>query len=256
MMDYEVIIPSYSFFSGNIGRFVGINRVMDLFWERREWKKPVFVAVRECSSFIYSRIKQEGVNMKVAKADFIYWQREMRHFGYALGIDTIRWTSIDKEMRDLADWQIFKKVGPQGLPDDVDFLYRYIDPLSIAGLPPNRFMVLTENASIGWGISACPPYHKEEGIDIIKELGIKMEYGEEILESTIQKIGDEEHENIIRLYDDMKSMRKVSKLVHRSSETVHNHIHQHNNNIINNGKCEICARVNSDLADVELYIGR
>ena len=256
MMDYEVIIPSYSFFTGNIGRFSGINKVMSLFWDRKEWTKPVYVAVREASSFIYSRIKQEGVNMKIAKSDFIFWQREMRHFGYALGIDTIRWTSIDKEMRDLADWQIFKKVGPQGLPDDISFLYRYVDPMSMAGLPPNRFMVLTENASIGWGMSACPPYHKEEGIDIIKELGITFEYGEEVLESTMQKIGDDEHSKIITLYNDKKSMRAVSKLVHRSSESVHNHIHQHNKAIMDIGKCDICARVNSDLADVELYIGR
>jgi len=254
ILDYEVVIPSYSFFSGNAGRFVGINKLMELFWERRKWKKPIFVGVREASSFIYSRVKQEGVNMKLAKADFIFWQREMRHFGYSLGIDTIRWTSIDKEMRDLADWLVIKKVGSQGIPEDIDFLYRYIDPMSMAGLPPNQFMLLTENASIAWGKSEYPEFHKEEGVDLLEELGIEITYGEDIEESSVQRIGDEEHEKIIRLYNEGNGMTKISKLIHRSSARVHNHIHQHNKGVIEDGYCSKCRRIRSDLADVELYI--
>ena len=255
MMDYEVVIPSYSFFTGSMGRFVGINSIVELFWERRKWKDPIYVSVREASSFIYSRIKQEGgsQNMKMAKADFIFWQREMRHFGYSLGIDTIRWTSIDKEMRDLADWLIIKKVGHQGIPDDIDFLYRYIQPMSMAALPPGNFMVLTDNAAIGHGWSECPVFHKEEGVDLLEELGIKITRGEEISESTVQKIGDDEHEKIIRLYNERNSMNKISKMVHRSSQRVHAHIHKHNDSVLNDGKCPICSRVNSDLVDVELY---
>ena len=254
ILDYEVVIPSFSFFSGNAGRFVGINKLMTLFWERRKWKKPIFVGVREASSFIYSRVKQEGVNMKMAKADFIFWQREMRHFGYSLGIDTIRWTSIDKEMRDLADWLVIKKVGPQGIPDDLDFLYRYVDPMSMAGLPPDKFMLLTENASIAWGQADYPVFHKEEGVDLLEELGIQITHGEEIEESSIQRIGDEEHEKIIRLYNDGKSMNAVTKLVHRSKERVHSHIHQHNKDVLENGVCDKCGRIRSDLANVEVYI--
>ena len=254
ILDYEVVIPSFSFFSGNAGRFVGINKLMTLFWERRKWKKPIFVGVREASSFIYSRVKQEGVNMKMAKADFIFWQREMRHFGYSLGIDTIRWTSIDKEMRDLADWLVIKKVGPQGIPDDLDFLYRYVDPMSMAGLPPDKFMLLTENASIAWGQADYPVFHKEEGVDLLEELGIQITHGEEIEESSIQRIGDEEHEKIIRLYNEGKSMNAVTKLVHRSKERVHSHIHQHNKDVLENGVCDKCGRIRSDLANVEVYI--
>ena len=192
--------------------------------------------------------------MKMAKSDFIFWQREMRHFGYSLGIDTIRWTSIDKEMRDLADWLVIKKVGPQGIPDDLDFLYRYIDPMSMAGLPPDKFMLLTENASIAWGQSDYPEFHKEEGVDLLEELGIEISYGEEIEESSVQRIGDEEHEKIIRLYSEENSMSKISKQIHRSAARVHDHIHKHNKAVMENGFCGKCRRVRSDLADVELYI--
>ncbi len=254
--EYECIIPSYSFYSGNAGRFVGISKFLDCLWERREWTKPMYICVREASSFLYSRIKQEKFNMKGAKADFIYWQREMRHFGYALGIDSIRYFSIDKEMRDNADWQIFKKIGGQGLPQDMRFLYRYIDPFSLASLPINRFVAYTDNACIGIGTSECPVYHKEEGVDITKELGIMITYGEEVTESTAQRIGDEEHANIIRKYTELKTMRKVSEKVHRSLDRIRSHLHQHNKEIILHGKCQKCSAARSDLADTEIQIGR
>jgi len=252
MMQYEVSIPSYSFFTSDLSRFVGISQIMKLFWDRKEWKSPVYVTVREASSFIYSRIKQDNMNMKNAKADFIFWQREMRHFGYALGIDTIRWTSIDKEMRDLADYQIIKKVGGQGLPDDISFLYKYIDPMSMARLRPDKFLIFTDNASIGLGYSDYPEFHKEEGVDIVKELGITFEYSEEPEESTVQKVGDSEHAIIIKLYQSGLSMKNVSlhKDVKRSDATVHKHISDHDKEVEENGLCHRCKRANSDLYDV------
>lgn len=253
MMDYEAVIPSFSFFVGNTGRFTGINKVMELFWKRRSWKRPIFVTVREASSFIYSRIKQEGggLSMKMAKADFIFWQREMRHFGYALGIDTIRWHSIDKEMRDLADWMIIKKVGHQGLPRDIRFLYNYCDPFDMAGLPPNKFLVLTENASIGWGESEYPQFHKEEGVDLLEELGIQIEYGEPIDEGDVNRLGDSEHEKIIRLYIETpnQGMKKLGKRLIRSSYTIQTHIKKHNNSVEKNGFCARCKRIDSAYAD-------
>ena len=254
MNDYEVVIPSYSFFTSDKSRFLGINHIMKTLWDRREWKKPVYVCVREASSFIYSRIKQEGTNMKLAKADFIFWQREMRHFGYSLGIDTIRWTSIDKEMRDLADWLIFKKVGAQGLPYDLKWLYKWVNPMSMARCPPHRFLVLTDNASIGFGISECPTFHKEEGVDLLKELDITFEYGEEIEDSSMQQVGDQEHAKIIKLYHSGLSMENVSKNkdIKRSTATVMRHINKHDEAVQEYGTCPQCKRVSSDLLDIQV----
>lgn len=256
MMGYEITIPSHSFFSSMSGKFVGIEKVLNSLWDRRSWEKPIYIAVREASSFLYSRIKQQGVNMKMAKHDFIYWQREMRHFGFALGIDSIRWTSVDKEMRDLADHLIIKKVGAQGLPADIRWLYKYADPLSMSRLPPHMALLLTDNASIGYLWSQCPVFHKEEGVDLLKELGITIEAGDEIEESSFQKVGDEEHAKIVRLYNERKSMGTISGIMHRSKSTVKAHIHQHNKAIEKNRVCPQCSRVKSDLAKVELHISR
>jgi len=255
--DYEVVIPSYSFFSGNTGRFVGINKLINIFWQRRTWKKPIYVAVREASSFLYSRVKQEGggLNMKAAKADFLYWQREMRHFGYALGIDTIRWTSIDKEMRDNADCQIIKKVGSQGLPSDISFLYKYISPRSMAGLPPDSFMLIADNASIAIGKSEYPEFHKEEGVDLLAELGITMEYGEEMVLDNTHKIGDETHVKLIALYATGDyNMGQVAKQISRSKFSVSSHVNRHNIAVKDDGVCPICNRARGDNSDIEIKI--
>lgn len=258
MLEYEAIIPSYSFFINESGRFLGIETILKSFWRRREWKKPIFVTVREASSFIYSRVKQQGVNMKMAKADFIFWQREMRHFGYALGIDTIRWHSVDKEMRDLADHLIIKKLGYQGLPKDIDFLYRYSGPWGIAGCPPDRFLLLTESGAIGHGQSELPVFHKEEGIDLLKELGIEIEYGEPIELGRGMNLGDKEHDGIIKAYyaTGCTSMMEASKATMRSKATVSIHIGKHNKDVKELGKCPRCNRVNSEFADVIIPIGR
>ncbi len=251
MLEYEVVIPSYSFFTQGAGRFAGINKIIDLCWDRRKWKKPVYIAIREASSFLYSRIKQEGggMNMKAAKANFIFWQREMRHFGYALGIDTIRWTSVDKEMRDLADCQIIKKVGSQGLPRDISFLYNYISPRSMAGLPPSHFMLIAENSAIGLGRSACPKFHKEEGVDLLEELGITIEYGTPLIETTSQRIGDEEHVKIISLYSNGKAYQEIAKTLKRSKSSISDHIIKHNVAVEEKALCPICERARADNAD-------
>lgn len=84
-----------------------------------------FLMVREASNFIYARV-QISKFQHVAKADFLYLLREGRHMGLGIGVDTIRWTSIDKEVRDVSDYTYIKRVGTQGLPHDLRFVYSWM----------------------------------------------------------------------------------------------------------------------------------
>jgi len=253
MNEYEVALTCDSFYVNQMDRFKSIEKIIDNFWDRLAWKLPICVIVREASSFIYSRIKQ-GARQQEAKADFIYWQREMRHFGYTLFIDTIRWTSVDKEMRDLADYLIIKKLGPQGLPYDIKWLYKFVNPLAMAALPPQFFLLLTESAAIGFGMSQLPVFHKEEGVNLLAELDIKITMGEMLEEGSLRRVGDLEHAEIIREYNELKSIRKVQKKIRRSTQTIHRHIREHNRNVLHSGTCPKCKRTKSDLVDVELFI--
>lgn len=186
--------------------------------------------------------------MKEAKADFIYFQREMRHFGYATYVDTIRWTSIDKEMRDLADYIIIKKVGHQGFPRDLRFLYKYYEPNSVARMRPEKFVILTDNAAIGTGTFGLPKFHKEEGVDLLRELGMDVEKGTKPEESSLQKVGDREHGTIVLEYHKGKTMAQVSELTKRSTWTVSHHVKTHNKMVRQMGYCAQCQRAGAECA--------
>lgn len=254
LLSKNLIITTDSLYSSQKSKFEGVNGLTDLFWGRREYdpEKPVAVIMRELSDFIYSRIVQDGMNIKEAKADFIVFQRQLRHFGYSPYMDTIRWTSVDKEIRDLADYLVIKKVGSQGLPHDIQYLYGYINPLRLAALPPNKFMIVTESASIGKGIFEKPAFHKEEGVDLLRELGIKLTYGEEPEVSSTQRVGDREHAEIIKLYQQGFAMSEVATKTGRSDYTVSTHVRKHDGNIEKHGICDSCTRGGCDLAKTKV----
>ncbi len=122
IQSHRVILSSSPFYGSLDEEFRALNRVIyDVLYHRTTWARAWFLMVREASNFIYSRIKITK-NQQIAKADFIYLLREARHMGYAVGVDTIRWTSIDKEIRDVSDYLFIKRVGIQGLPRDISGL--------------------------------------------------------------------------------------------------------------------------------------
>ncbi len=59
--------------------------------------------------------------------------------GYGVGVDTIRWTSIDREVRDVADFIMIERVGTKGLPYDLRLVYSYIRPSALMNPPPGLF---------------------------------------------------------------------------------------------------------------------
>jgi len=248
ILSHELTTTCNAFYSSQDQRFIGVGAIIDRLWLRDGYNSFIDILIREASSFLYSRMKIEGANMKEAKADFIFMQREMRHLGYSMKIDTIRWTSIDKEMRDLADYLVVKKTGRNSLPTDINYLYKYCSPIGFATMRPDRFVVQTDYP-IGLGYSGLPKFHKLGGESLMKELDLNPEYGEEIELSTAQQVGDMQHAEIIRLAHEGMSQGNIARKVGRSSATVNGHIQRrHNRQILNGGECEYCARVGSDLS--------
>lgn len=249
MSSYEIVIMVPSFYSTHNNYLASINQITKLFYKRFSFVNPAVILIREAANFTYSRISK-GSTDKLAKAEFIQFSREMRHFGYSIFLDTIRWTAVDKEMRDLADYVYLKDQGYIGLQADVKFLYTYINPRSLAGLPPHKFVILTRNASIGIGTSEYPNFHKEPGENLLVQFELYPEFGEELKPSSTQTVGDHEHERIIRLYcKESYTMRGISEQLHRSTQTVNAHIKKHNSAVISQGYCSICRRLQSDLAE-------
>ena len=237
--DYDVITSVHAFYANSNEEFVGLNKILGLLYRRTHWNYPWFLLVREAANFIYSRIKLTK-NQHIAKADFVYLLREARHMGYAVGVDTIRWTAVDVEIRDVSDYTFLKSVGRKGLPKDLRFIYRYINPYSMMRMKPSQFVLLTDSGSIGIGMSDYPPWHKEEKEDLVRKLGIEISYGDvpDYGNPRRNTVSDFEHKQIIEKYKELQSMAKVAKLFGRSTKTIKDHIDAHND-----GVCLRCARI-------------
>lgn len=247
---YRVILSVHAFFSNYNEEFWAMNEAIKRLWARTHWIKPWYVMIREASNFIYSRIKIVK-NQAVAKADFIYLMRELRHSGYSIGVDTVRWTSMDKEVRDLANYTFIKRVGIHGLPDDIHWLYKFIDPDSLMDLHPSCFVLVSSRGPIALGNFEDIPWHKREKEDILKILDLEPQYGE--LPDYLQpgysatKVGSTEHTQIVEKYLELKSMHKVAAEVKRSTGTIHTHIANHNREVRSQGSCSRCKRRNHSL---------
>lgn len=117
-------------------------------------------------------------------------------------------------------------------------------------LKPNQFVLLTRSGAIGYGVFPFHEWHKKEREDILAEVGLKVEHGEElempISKGTYQTVGDKEHAEIIRLYtEENLGITNIAEKLHRSSRTPHVHIRTHNLSVGRNGFCPSCKRVGS-----------
>lgn len=248
---YNIIISSSPFYHNIDREFTCAAKVTDLLYSRMHWRKIVYVICREASNFYYSRLKVSE-NQTFAKAQMVYLLRESRHMGLALGLDSLRFYSLDIDIRNLTDFLLLKAQGAQGLSKDLKWMYHFVDAATLRSLKPHQFVILTRNGSIGFGVFPEVPWHKKEKEDILKVLDIKVEYGEVLLEGlskgTFKTVGDKEHAEMIRLFfEESLSHHKIAQTMQRSPRTVWTHITKHNGNVKQMGYCPNCKRVGTPL---------
>lgn len=168
--------------------------------------------------------------------------------GLALGLDSLKYTSIDIDMRMLTDFQIIKSLGRFGLPDDLKWLYSFVRPEFIRKMGKGEFCIVTNSGAIGIGVFQPLSWHKQEREDILKAVDVKVEYGEapKLGEDrrTYKTIGDEEHAEIMALYlDSNQSMAKIEKQKGRSRSTIKAQIDEHMEAVARSGFCPKCQRI-------------
>ena len=247
---HEATVTCDAFHSSQPVKFMSIAKLSDLLYMRKTWRKGdiIYLLLRETMSLLYSRIAL-GEGEKEAKAALLTFLRELRHFGVSFGADSLRWTGIELELRDLADVTIFKQLGEKGLPKDKRYLYKYIQPKTFAHMRPHEFVGLSKTGAIFYGQSPLLKFHKEEGVDLLRELSIRVTHGEEIVETVQGKIGDREHEHLLRVYLEQESMENAARITGRGQITISRHVRYHNKQIVQTGRCERCARIGSDLTE-------
>lgn len=246
--NYDLIISSTPLYITPNQEFREVNRLLDLLYKRQSWTRLVYGITREAANLFYSRLRVSGDQLQ-AKAEAVYLIRESRHMGLALGLDSLKYTSIDIDMRMLTDFQIIKSLGRFGLPDDLKWLYSFIRPEFIRKMGKNEFVIITNSGAIGIGVFQPLLWHKQQGEHILKAVDVKVEYGEvpKLGEDrrTYKTIGDEEHAEIMALYlDEKQSMAKIEKLKRRSRSTIKAQIDEHDEAVTRSGFCPKCKRVN------------
>lgn len=242
---YDILISSSPLYSSPDEEFRQVDRLTNLVYGRLSWNKIVYMIVREASNLYYSRLKVSR-NQLIAKSEMIYLIREARHMGVAMGLDTLKFTSIDLDVRVVIDYLFLKSQGLLGLPSDLDWLYGYFNPPVVSNMPKPNFIVLTTNSSIGFGGFPEIPWHKQEKEHLLNVLDIRVEHGEALKEAqdkgTFLTISDKEHVKLIDDYALGDSMKTLSKKMSRSSGTISTHVHQHDYEVEQTGYCSRCSR--------------
>jgi hypothetical protein len=250
--DYDLLISSSPMYSSIDDEFVQVNTLTNILYQRRAWNKIIYVLCREASNLYYSRLRVSKSQVN-AKAEMIYLIREARHMGMAMGLDTLKYTSIDLDIRAVTDYIVFKAQGILGFPSDLTWLYGYFQPSFVRNMKPEEFVILSRKGSLGVGLFPEVKWHKKEKENIVKKVGLKITSGDELYYSedllTHKTVGDFEHVRMVELYHvglDGKGMGtlKVSNHpdVQRSSSTVRDHLMRHDEAVGRTGFCAVCRR--------------
>jgi len=243
---HDIVISSSPLYSSPDDEFFHCNKIIDLLYKRLSYKHLIYMIVRESANLYYSRLRISR-NQLSAKAESTYLIREARHCGIAIGLDTLKYTSVDIDIRSVLDYLFLKSQGVLGFPSDMQWLYGYFAPHIVRNMPPQYFCIVTRKGALGLGMFPEVSWHKREKENILRAVGVKVEHGERIdygeSRGAYKTIGDEEHIQIIDDYFEGLSMGKIAKKLDRSAASVHAQIHTHDQAVEKFGFCVKCKRL-------------
>jgi hypothetical protein len=176
---YDIMVSSSPLYLGPDDEFINAGLLTDKIYKRLSYKRLVYCICREAANLFYSRLKISESQV-VSKAMMTYLIREARHVGMALGLDSTRFYSIDIDIRNLSGFIILKSQGMTGLTKDLEWLYRIFAPSMIRNMPKQFFIILNKEGTVGIGEFKEIPWHKQERENILKAVGVSVEYGEPI----------------------------------------------------------------------------
>lgn len=246
---YDLIISSSPLYSSLDQEYKDVNRIIDLVYQRSVWERSAYIAIRESANLMYSRMKISN-DQGLAKAFLIYFLREARHCGFSLGLDTQKMTSIDLDVRITIDYLFFKSLGIQGLPRDLRFLYKTYIPIRLQNMPPETFLLLTKKGSHGIGTFPYHKWHKRAGENILKNVGVEVEHGEELVDTKPNyQVGDLRHVDIMEMRLEGYAYSEIADKYDLSKSTPWTHVKKHNDEVERLGECQQCKRAKSMHSD-------
>jgi hypothetical protein len=257
----DVIVTCYQFFSDDEGFFDGIYAITELLWKKRIGQTEIwYMLIREGAKLVHSRLGSKDSNE--AKAELVRLMGEARHASLSVGIDTLMFTAIDKQVRNLIDFIFIKRQGILLLPEGLGWLYGrdYYNFFSFMNMPDRAFVLSTSRGAVGHGVAGYPSWHKKVKENIFELCGIEYRHKEKENADNNDKrtfgVTNFDHADIIESYQQTKSMATAAKQVVRSPKTVMDHINIHNRSVEKFGECKLCHNANSSLSKTLLDVRR
>jgi len=177
--DFEknrIVISTTPLYNSRDEEYNACNQLMRLFDKRIGYSKFIFALIREAKYLVYARIKfSEGT--KSTKASGIDLITQSRHHGLSLGLDAQRSASIDKEIRDLLSYRVFKSMGNMTVSIE-DYYFSFWRPPWVARMRPGQFAIISDTGNVGRGYNQFPTWHKRERENLVKALGINIKYSD------------------------------------------------------------------------------
>lgn len=217
------IYPSLSSF------FRGTERVVNVLQQREDERPVWFVKILEAANVLYARTTIGHVRAADAKAYLIFLQRELRHNGLALGLDSQYSVSMDKEIRVNAEYTFWKNMGSDRLPKDVNWMHGWVTPDGFAGMYPNEWVCKDKWGGVYLGTSKMPPWYRRHRENLYKTLDIKRDVGAPDL--TEEPSDDNEdlelHQDIVKAYIKERTIKGAARESGHDRDTVRRVIKDH-----------------------------
>lgn len=113
---------------------------------------------------------------------------------------------------------IIKSQGVHGLAKGLKWLYSYFHPSVVKNMKPSWFIILTRKGCVGYGIFPEVEWHKQEKENIIKAVGLDIEYVKpsEAKEAedrgAYKTVSDEKHAEIVALRMEGLGYHKIAEV--------------------------------------------
>ncbi len=180
LSDFEqnrIVISTTPLFNSRDEEYKTCNSLMQLFDKRIGYSYFIFALIREAKYLLYSRIKFSE-KTKSTKSTGVDVLTQSRHHGISLGLDSQRAISVDKEIRDLLSYQIYKSLG--NMTHEIDpYYFGFWRPEWLANMRPGQFAILSSSGNIGSGYNEMPMFHKRAKENLVRAFGISVKYKEQ-----------------------------------------------------------------------------
>lgn len=100
--------------------------------------------------------------------------RQMRHLGIGISLDSLRIKSIDVEFRETSDMLVLKRQGKDFLPQDLRWLYQYVDAAKLMRMGQGESYLLLPDGSFGYMKTDRVEWHKEPGEDLLDQFDLEL----------------------------------------------------------------------------------